>query len=75
MEDVHNLWHAFQFPDEFRRLGWMAKGAMFRTSVYENSKQSGLHITARDHKLRQAYRHTTFFERTRQWALDTKGRW
>ena len=41
---------------------------MFRTSVYENSKQGGLHITARDQELRQAYRHTIFFERSWQWG-------
>ena len=58
--DIHNLRRAFQFPGEFRHIGWMAKAAMFRTSTYENVKQGGLQITARDQELREAYRHTVF---------------
>ncbi len=65
---MHQLKAAYGLLGDFKGFTVPAKASMLRTVWKENSWEGALAYTERAEQLKQAYQHTTFFTRSRQWA-------
>ena len=67
-DDVLHLKRAFGFQTEYKDIRIIAMASMFRTAHLEDRWSGGLRPEAKSDALRESFRNTAFFERSRDWA-------
>ena len=67
-DDLTHLRRGFGFHGEFKDVITMAQAAMFRTTAMEDSNNGGLRCQERATQLKEEYRKTKHFIRSREWG-------
>ena len=63
-----HLRRGFGFHGEFKDVNIMAKAAMFRASVMEDSRNGGLRCQERAAQMKESYKNTKYFLRSHDWG-------